>query len=640
MEDPTPVATQDEQVVNNQINEPASDVAAPVTEIQNVDANETNENQPETYKTASRQGSLHKLKSGSLKNIMGSTKSISNEPSIISQTKIGGLVSSQQQISQPHNVDPKFANAKAFLQKTSNSTGLNLYDHLAACISSILEQRPENSVDTFELLSRDVKTKKSAVEKDAKPLGIFDVVPSSDVIENCKKNITLLQSSLENGESGIETEMPDMLEIARLFEWAGVSFGQEETFKLILSLKQLAQEKQLKSVRLFGKIFGLKSNYYVIESELGPDSPALETTEEQPAENGQDSSAELSQGVEDPELLALFDNLAKAKPQLNIQNINLPAEESVGVNKYVYWVSNNDYQMPILILIQAARKIKKQFSGDLSKKIVSYPPFKGTEADYLRCQIARISAGTVISPAGYYSFEQSEDNEENEDNSSSVVVVNAEYEGRSQEELLQPSSWVHHQNYILPQGRTSWINPKTLIKESKEEDGNEEENEEAEEGQEQTEEEAMEPETGPALLTTIEQDEDVESGVPAWTIRQASHRLPMKFSVVYARSNRWPGAINIGYRDKFANIYVGDGLKYESAWSIPSLPEVNQEYGIKQEKNEETGEINFVFPLEINEQIDPTLEEETAFEEAKKAKEEEKEEAAEEAENEGEEEDS
>ncbi|RKP20358.1 hypothetical protein ROZALSC1DRAFT_21457 [Rozella allomycis CSF55] len=564
MEDPTPVATQDD----NQINEPASDVAAPVTEIQNVDANETNENQPETYKTASRQGSLHKLKSGSLKNIMGSTKSISNEPSIISQTKIGGLVSSQQQISQPHNVDPKFANAKAFLQKTSNSTGLNLYDHLAACISSILEQRPENSVDTFELLSRDVKTKKSAVEKDAKPLGIFDVVPSSDVIENCKKNITLLQSSLENGESGIETEMPDMLEIARLFEWAGVSFGQEETFKLILSLKQLAQEKQLKSVRLFGKIFGLKSNYYVIESELGPDSPALETTEEQPAENGQDSSAELSQGI------------------------------------------------------------------------VSYPPFKGTEADYLRCQIARISAGTVISPAGYYSFEQSEDNEENEDNSSSVVVVNAEYEGRSQEELLQPSSWVHHQNYILPQGRTSWINPKTLIKESKEEDGNEEENEEAEEGQEQTEEEAMEPETGPALLTTIEQDEDVESGVPAWTIRQASHRLPMKFSVVYARSNRWPGAINIGYRDKFANIYVGDGLKYESAWSIPSLPEVNQEYGIKQEKNEETGEINFVFPLEINEQIDPTLEEETAFEEAKKAKEEEKEEAAEEAENEGEEEDS
>jgi radial spoke head protein 4A len=52
--------------------------------------------------------------------------------------------------------------------------------------------------------------------------------------------------------------------------------------------------------------------------------------------------------------------------------------------------------------LQLSRKIRKLFTGDLSHKINSYPVFGATEAQYLRCQIARISAATVVSPAGYY----------------------------------------------------------------------------------------------------------------------------------------------------------------------------------------------------------------------------------------------
>ena len=43
---------------------------------------------------------------------------------------------------------------------------------------------------------------------------------------------------------------------------------------------------------------------------------------------------------------------------------------------------------------------------------MSYPHFDGTEANYLRAQIARISAGTHISPAGYYIFEEDDEEEE------------------------------------------------------------------------------------------------------------------------------------------------------------------------------------------------------------------------------------
>ena len=45
-------------------------------------------------------------------------------------------------------------------------------------------------------------------------------------------------------------------------------------------------------------------------------------------------------------------------------------------------------------------------------QVVSFPPFPGNESNYLRAQIARISAGTHISPLGYYQFEEEEEEEE------------------------------------------------------------------------------------------------------------------------------------------------------------------------------------------------------------------------------------
>jgi radial spoke head protein 4A len=64
--------------------------------------------------------------------------------------------------------------------------------------------------------------------------------------------------------------------------------------------------------------------------------------------------------------------------------------------------------------IQKARVFKKYFTGRLDAPVVSYPPFEGTEAHYLRAQIARISAGTQISPLGFYRFDEEEEGGEEE----------------------------------------------------------------------------------------------------------------------------------------------------------------------------------------------------------------------------------
>lgn len=116
--------------------------------------------------------------------------------------------------------------------------------------------------------------------------------------------------------------------------------------------------------------------------------------------------------------------------------------------------------------IQVARKIVKAFTGNLEEEILTYPDFPGTEKNYLRAQIARISAGTQISPLGFFTFgggdmgeeEEEEEAEEEEPGgggkSKTTYNVNKRYEPPPLRDLLDNSMsfWVHHTLYILPQG--------------------------------------------------------------------------------------------------------------------------------------------------------------------------------------------
>lgn len=86
--------------------------------------------------------------------------------------------------------------------------------------------------------------------------------------------------------------------------------------------------------------------------------------------------------------------------------IELPAEEiGHGVNRQVYFVStnlNNDWiELPPVSphQINVARRIKKFLSGDLDEPVDSFP---GSECNYLRALIARISAGSHVSPKNFF----------------------------------------------------------------------------------------------------------------------------------------------------------------------------------------------------------------------------------------------
>ncbi|KXS21200.1 hypothetical protein M427DRAFT_65972 [Gonapodya prolifera JEL478] len=575
--------------------------------------------------------------------------------------------------------DTELALARAFLQESSDASGLNLYDHLSSVILRILEQRPKNAADIFEQLSGEVKRSRFPADESNTPGAFRQAKDLSEAVELAKAQIKAVQDAGQNRttdgqpkeEEGVG-EIPDMLDLVNLFEWAGVApLSAPETYILSLSLRHLTTTKSLKSVRLFGKIFTLASNPYIV-AECEPANPPPEL---EPGAVPQDDSndpiagfavdAEIAKEKKEREELVakMFEEAVEGVPEEMGKSIPKPkkggfgevkAERGVGVNKYVYYVCRFAggpwIRLPDALpeKIHTSRKVLKYFSGDLNKKLVTYPAIECSEAQYLRCQIARIAASTVLSPQGYYMFDPEEEAALEEGGQPTSIIVNPEYRPAPAAELLQTSAWVHHVPYILPQGRVNWeAPPKIGGKEPAEgEEGEGEEKEEEEGGSEAGDggSGVGGRESGPGVLTPVAEEAELAPGVPAFTIRVCSTYHTLKYTPIHLCSNRWPGAHTVAYQDRFANVYVGDGIKMVTdahGYHIPEpVPDCAMEWVDKdkkeedeqpEEKEEDEGEGGEKKVKEnlgvLVEQVEPTLEQEKALEEEKAAKEAEKEEA-------------
>lgn len=206
-----------------------------------------------------------------------------------------------------------------------------------------------------------------------------------------------------------------------MLEWAGVNFGEDNVFMLQKSVKRLAVMSGATNLRFFGKIFGTKKDYWVVQGVL---------------------------------------NDAEEK------STNAQAEKrGEGVNAYVYWVTDNllsDWiQLPDATPEQLviARMIKHVFTGNLNTEIDCCPPFPGKERHLLRCQLARITHGTEICPKGLYEI----------DEETNAVKLSEEFAIPGTEELKGLETWAHRHQNILLAGRCSHIAPTGMSEEQKEE---------------------------------------------------------------------------------------------------------------------------------------------------------------------------
>lgn len=478
--------------------------------------------------------------------------------------------------------------AKSFLKSKTSKTS-NVYDNIGKIIDRTLSERAGSTVDLLDHY---------ADEK--KPLEVFTEDDYSKQSKISLNQISLFETEYVR-EDAVEQEeefeipIPNCLKMAFLFEQAGIGLSREEIYKISLAMKYLVYNYPLSSARFWGKLFGIEANYYIAEVEFregeGEDENADEEEEEEKAINSDDDDRDGP--TEEDNFPA---NTWKPPPQI------IKEDHHSGANKYVYFVCNEPGEPWVKLPhvspeeISVARDINKFFTGRLDSKVTTYPLFPGDESNYLRAQIARISASTLISPAGYFVFDDEEEEEE-EDEVRDSYMINSEFEGLSLREMIDPSmtSWAHHSQYILPQGRCTWYNPYEKPEDDFEEDVEEEED--------QPIVPLVVPETGPNLLASVGEDKGI-GNVSAWSCYASSEILP-EYSVAVARSNTWPGAFAIGKGNIFENIYLGWGKKYSSySYAPPQPPTPQSEYLVTEE---------------ITEQIDPTVEEEYALEEKKAA---------------------
>ncbi|XP_073196916.1 radial spoke head protein 6 homolog A-like isoform X2 [Lepidochelys kempii] len=443
-------------------------------------------------------------------------------------------------------------NAKAYLMKSSTKSGLNLYDHLAHMLTKILDERPINAVDIIENISKDVKwaqfQKKMDTLRDE-----HEMLPTYELAEKYKA--LFLKGTGEGGDQEPEEEitdspLPNVMETAFYFEQAGVGLSMEENYHIFLALKQLVSMQPIQTCRFWGKILGLEMNYIVAEVEYREGEEEEEIEEEEVIEEGGKEGSEDKDEEEDEEKEEDEPPKSTYKPPPVV-----PKEENrTGTNKFIYFVCNEPgkpwVKLPPVTPAQivASRKIKKFFTGRLDAPIVSYPPFPGNEANYLRAQIARISAGTQISPLGFYQFGEEEGDEEEEGGGGrDTYEENPDFETISVMELVDSiSNWVHHVQNILMQGRCSWINPSQKSEEEEEEGEEEEKAEEPDEPR---------PEVGPPLLTPLSEDAEIQN-IPPWTSQLSTNLVP-QYAIAVLQSNLWPGAYSYAIGNLIISIWGG-----------------------------------------------------------------------------------
>ena len=285
------------------------------------------------------------------------------------------------------------------------------------------------------------------------------------------------------------------------------------------SLVKLLSTSGASSMRLWGKIKGTNSDYFVAEGTLEGGEAA---------EEGAGEAAEA---------------------------------RGTGVNKFVYWVANSPLaewtQLPDIKPsdIINSRGIKHSFSGDVNAKIFTNPFYFDKESLYLRCQIARISQSTTLVPKGLMKFVDETGEREIEPN---VGEEDAPVQKPTTQAMCSLDMWLHTLPSILKQGRVKHARGEPI------EEGEEEESIQKRE----VTKDPWEP-----MLKSVTKDAKTRGGMPAWILR--SHNMkstsqdarpgkPVQcYGCVVVKSLWWPGAMSLYNQGRILQLYVGDGQKLE-----------------------------------------------------------------------------
>ena len=378
--------------------------------------------------------------------------------------------------------------------------------HIRELIKEICTLHKNDGYDKFEDISMFVREKNTRLNFQFK-----------NQIDNVKRNFQLtpleekVLTDFANNKPKkarlVTNFMDDIMSQAKLFEWGGVSFSEEEWFKIQMAMKKLMLKNDCEYIRFFGKIFGIKSDYYII------------------------------QGIQK--------RYSMKNPLVHIES-----RGNEGINRYTFWVSNSIleswYELPDITPQQlvASRQFKYHFTGDLNSKVKSFRTFPGKEMHLLKCQIVRILHSSCIVPKGYLKVSENF----KEQLEGKVTEFDEEYKSPTFEEMKSPEveNWIHEHAYIFPNGKV--IDPSIETQVDRMRGIAEDEGYKVKEGEGEN-------------INEIDMKYWKVKVVGDQMIHNRANGEPITHAVVLVRNTRWPGTLCVWKEEKFANIYVGFGIK-------------------------------------------------------------------------------
>ena len=378
--------------------------------------------------------------------------------------------------------------------------------HIRELIKEICTLHKNDGYDKFEDISMFVREKNTRLNFQFK-----------NQIDNVKRNFQLtpleekVLTDFANNKPKkarlVTNFMDDIMSQAKLFEWGGVSFSEEEWFKIQMAMKKLMLKNDCEYIRFFGKIFGIKSDYYII------------------------------QGIQK--------RYSMKNPLVHIES-----RGNEGINRYTFWVSNSIleswYELPDITPQQlvASRQFKYHFTGDLNSKVKSFRTFPGKEMHLLKCQIVRILHSSCIVPKGYLKVSENF----KEQLEGKVTEFDEEYKSPTFEEMRSPEveNWRHEHAYGFPDGKV--IEPSIETQVDRMRGIAEDEGYKVKEGEGEN-------------INEIDMKYWKVKVVGDQMIHNRTNGEPITHAVVLVRNTRWPGTLCVWKEEKFANIYVGFGIK-------------------------------------------------------------------------------
>jgi hypothetical protein len=316
------------------------------------------------------------------------------------------ITARQTDISREDNKDEWLEKQK----KEDRRLEYNDVHHLNEVLKEILAYNKTDGYEKFEEVSMYIKRKMTKLSFQYylprhQPQKSIELTPLEEKVfkELNKKKPKQIET--------VNNYIEDVLSLSRVLEWAGISFNKNEWFKIRLAMKKLLLNAV--SLRFWGKIYGIDSDYYIIQGSLK--------------------------------------NYSQGNPKPYIES-----RGNEGLNRYTFWVSNSLLEgwteLPEVTAEQMSesRKFKYHFTGDLSAKVRGFNNFSGKETHLLKCQILRIMHSSSIVPDGFLRIS---DKYQEELAGKITEFADGEYTVAGFEDMKTEDRWAHEYAYIYPNGK-------------------------------------------------------------------------------------------------------------------------------------------------------------------------------------------